>query len=206
MRTAKSCGPGAPMLASSCADVRAATVARKPVHRGEHAISRKPSRREGRDASAEPVCSCAFPFVQLAHETAGAARTRLSLRPLLFREGAKLTQTSGISCRENADAYLPVVIARESGRSSTPRPLGSSIGVSGILDRPVIGERKRCRPSDGYAGRRQVESCLKIESDVAPSLRAKRRTVGWVERSETHQLHRRGMMGFASLYPSYEPF
>jgi hypothetical protein len=26
----------------------------------------------------------------------------------------------------------------------------------GILDRPVIGERKRRRPSDGYAGRRQV--------------------------------------------------
>src|SRR5216683_7506325 len=59
-----------------------ATVATKPVHRGEHEVSRKPSRREGRDASAEPVCSCAFPFVQLAHETAGAARTRLSLRPL----------------------------------------------------------------------------------------------------------------------------
>src|SRR5438067_550310 len=30
------------------------------VHRGEHAISRKPLRREGRIASAEPVCSCAF--------------------------------------------------------------------------------------------------------------------------------------------------
>jgi hypothetical protein len=27
--------------------------------------------------------------------------------------------------------------------------------VSGILDRPVIGGRKRRRPSDGYAGRRQ---------------------------------------------------
>src|ERR1700730_6782884 len=29
--------------------------------------------------------------------------------------------------------------------------------VSGILDRPVIGERKRRRPSDGYAGRRRCE-------------------------------------------------
>jgi hypothetical protein len=52
----------------------------------------------------EPVCSCAFSYVQLAHETAGAARTRLSLRPLLFWEGAKLTQTSGGSRRENANA------------------------------------------------------------------------------------------------------
>jgi hypothetical protein len=28
--------------------------------------------------------------------------------------------------------------------------------------------------------------------------------VGWVEQSETHQLHRRKTMGFALLYPSYE--
>jgi hypothetical protein len=27
--------------------------------------------------------------------------------------------------------------------------------------------------------------------------------VGWVERSETHQSLRGGVMGFASLYPSY---
>jgi hypothetical protein len=37
-----------------------ATVARKPGHRGERGISRKPSRRESRIASAGPVCSCAF--------------------------------------------------------------------------------------------------------------------------------------------------
>jgi hypothetical protein len=44
----------------------------------------------------------------------------------------------------------PAVIAREGGRPSTPRLLGSI--AAGILDRPVIGERKRRRPSDGYAG------------------------------------------------------
>src|SRR4051794_12896823 len=36
--------------------------------------------------SAEPVCSCAFLLVHLAHETAGAARTRSSLRPLFWGE------------------------------------------------------------------------------------------------------------------------
>jgi hypothetical protein len=36
LRTAKSCGPDAPTLASSFADTRATTVARKPGHRGEH--------------------------------------------------------------------------------------------------------------------------------------------------------------------------
>ena len=43
----------------------------------------KPLRREGRIASAEPVCSCAFCYCIFAHETAGAARTRSSPRPLL---------------------------------------------------------------------------------------------------------------------------
>ena len=41
------------------------TVAKKPGHRGEYEISRKPLRRESRDASAEPVCSCAFSLCTL---------------------------------------------------------------------------------------------------------------------------------------------
>ena len=42
-RTAKPCGPGAAMLASSSweASFLGATVARKPVHRGERGVSRK---------------------------------------------------------------------------------------------------------------------------------------------------------------------
>ena len=61
------------------------TVTRKPDHRGELDISRKTVAQGKPDASAGPVCSCAFCFVQSAHETAGAARTRLSLRPLFSR-------------------------------------------------------------------------------------------------------------------------
>src|ERR1700692_2337583 len=41
LRTAKSCGPDAPTLASSSRSNPLATVARKPGHRGEHDISRK---------------------------------------------------------------------------------------------------------------------------------------------------------------------
>jgi hypothetical protein len=51
--------------------------------------------------------------------------------------GRELKQTSDDQRRENADAYLRLVIAREGGRSSTPRPLGSSLGAAEILDRPV---------------------------------------------------------------------
>jgi hypothetical protein len=39
------------------------------------------------------------------------------------------------------------------GGPGTPRLHGSIATVPGILGRPVIGEQKRCRPSDGYAGR-----------------------------------------------------
>jgi hypothetical protein len=48
LRTAKSCGPDAPTLASSRRDEAQTTVTRKPDHRGEHVISRKPLRRECR--------------------------------------------------------------------------------------------------------------------------------------------------------------
>jgi hypothetical protein len=58
-------------------------------------------RREGRVFSAGPVCSCAFCFVQTARETAGAARTRSSLRPLIL--GRMILKTSGASRREIAD-------------------------------------------------------------------------------------------------------
>ena len=70
-----------------------ATEAKEPGHRGEHEISRKATAQGKPDASAEPVCSCAFSSVHIAHETAGAARTRPSLRPL-FLGRANDRQTS----------------------------------------------------------------------------------------------------------------
>jgi hypothetical protein len=53
--------------------------------------------------SAGPVCSCARSCCAIAHETAGAARTRSSLRPL---RGRTKVQTSGSSCREIAKVWL----------------------------------------------------------------------------------------------------
>jgi hypothetical protein len=48
LRTAKSCGPDAPTLVSSRRDEAQTTVTKKPGHRGEHEISRKPLRGECR--------------------------------------------------------------------------------------------------------------------------------------------------------------
>ena len=64
----------------------------------------KPLRREGRMLSAEPVCSCAFSNAQFAHETAGAARTRSSLRPLAW-EGQNSCKPRAQSRREIANPY-----------------------------------------------------------------------------------------------------
>src|SRR5205823_6621192 len=44
-----------------------------------------------------PVCSCAFLFAQIARETAGAASTRSSLRPLRNEEGEKLHKARAYS-------------------------------------------------------------------------------------------------------------
>src|SRR5690348_10718638 len=53
--------------------------------------------------SAEPVCSCAHSCCTNARETAGAARTRSSLRPL--DEGGKFINASDALRRENAKLY-----------------------------------------------------------------------------------------------------
>src|SRR6202043_3544062 len=71
------------------------TVARKPGHRGEHGISRKPLRRESRIASAEPVCSCAF-FCAFLHTRPRVQRAPGFPCALLFR-----------GRRRNARAHRP---------------------------------------------------------------------------------------------------
>jgi hypothetical protein len=55
---------------------------KRAVLRGEHVISRKPIAQGRPGVHRCPVCSCAAFYLQTAHGTAGAARTRSSLRPL----------------------------------------------------------------------------------------------------------------------------
>src|SRR5437762_8338086 len=74
---------------------------KRAVHRGERAISRKAIAQGRPECSRCPVCSCAFLFAQIALETAGAASTRSSLRPLLPRranEDANLGRNAPREC------------------------------------------------------------------------------------------------------------
>src|SRR6476659_10129103 len=95
-----------------------------------HAAIYFPLRREGRMLSAEPVCSCAFCFVQTARETAGAARTRSSLRPLVF-EGAKRLHNSGASRGEGTEPCPSKASAFCNGEGALSRSLLDAIIEAG---------------------------------------------------------------------------
>ena len=115
-RTAKSCGPGAAMLAPSLAGgFPQGDGDNKPAHRGEHEISRK-AIAQGMSVCSPLTCMlvCAIFAQFLAHETAGAARTRHSLRPL-FERGTTNLEKLG---RKHA--------ARIAGRMLSPRRPGEA--------------------------------------------------------------------------------
>ena len=105
-RTAKSCGSGAAVLALSPREAKLleGDGGKRAVLREEHEVSRKAIAQGRPECSRCPVCSCAVLFAQIARETAGAASTRSSLRPLT--RGREVTkQTSGAMRRESANLY-----------------------------------------------------------------------------------------------------
>jgi hypothetical protein len=84
LRTAKPCGPDTPTLVSSRWSDPPATVAKKPVHRGERGISRKPLRAGMPGVSGELAVNTRVHSTPttFAREAAGALGTRHSPRPL----------------------------------------------------------------------------------------------------------------------------
>jgi hypothetical protein len=101
MRTAKSRGPGASTLAPSPQGDLAGDGGKTARSPRRARISRKPSRRECRLCSAEPVVTAAC--VPCCRRAMGAASIRHSLRPPRYR-GQCVSQSSDESRRENASA------------------------------------------------------------------------------------------------------
>jgi hypothetical protein len=62
------------------------TVAKEPGHRGEREVNVKTIAQGRSGVSAEPVVTMLVWFFYFPREAAGATGTRLSLRPLSFRE------------------------------------------------------------------------------------------------------------------------
>jgi hypothetical protein len=103
LRTAKSCGPDAPTLASSFAKQFARRRWQESPVTGESAEETVKTIAQGRpDETGEPVVTTLVCFLSFAREAAGATGTRLSLRPL-FSEGRRIVHRSGASRRENAE-------------------------------------------------------------------------------------------------------
>src|SRR5438876_3729482 len=104
-----------------------ATVSTSSLHRGERDISRKAVAQGMSECFRSPVCSCA-PTVQfLAHETAGAARTRHSLRPL-FRRGTTRLQSSGANCVARSRTHILSVVPANAGTHTPRRDLLENCG------------------------------------------------------------------------------
>ncbi len=106
-RTAKPCGPDAPTLAFKLVMMLRITlmmVARKPGHQGERVISRQPIAQEMPGVPVTcgdyPVCTLPFAHGLRVHRAPGVSCALVSF-------GRTLLQTSGASCRENAELRLP---------------------------------------------------------------------------------------------------
>jgi hypothetical protein len=78
-------------------------------------------------------------FCNFAHETAGAARTRLFLRPLP-EDGNRRKARAHRAARSRGRVAISTVIVRESGRSRIPETAAlKSIG-HGVLDPRLRGD------------------------------------------------------------------
>ena len=104
LRTAKSCGPDAPTLASSLAEtIREATVAKSPVTGESTKEAVKTIARGMPGNPGEPVVTNSSCFLHFAREAAGALGTRQSLRPL-FSRGKGSATTRALSARRECES------------------------------------------------------------------------------------------------------
>src|SRR5947207_15957614 len=130
LRTAKLCGPDAPMLASSLrVNNPQATVAKEPGHRGERRISRRTIAQGRPDCFGEPVVTTLVRFF-VACEAAGASCIRLSLRPLCFR-GTMFVNNSGAIRAAGSLTHVPSLSCPGLTRASRDRPVKPGDDLTG---------------------------------------------------------------------------
>ena len=90
---------------------------KRAVRRGDHVISRKATAQGKSDVLRWTCMLMRALSVHIAHETAGAARIRLSLRPLIER-GRNDWQTSGEAGREMAKPCFSVIASQRVARKN----------------------------------------------------------------------------------------
>ena len=85
---------------------------------------------------------CAL-FTTIAHETAGAARIRHSLRPLFSRGRENYLQTSGASCREIAKLRLAVIASEATHNAVVPALSRDPYAAAGVVGKGNNDQRVR---------------------------------------------------------------
>ena len=186
-RTAKSCGPDAPVAGVKFAmmlRITRATVANKPGLAGESTKETvKPLRREGRTASAEPVCSCAFFVIGIGTRDRGCsahpvfpAPSRLRVACALYFLGRMNLQYSGASCRENAEAYSIVVPAQAGTQYSEPSVMDRKVAaywIPAFAGMTTAGHATLSRKASSAASTASgVPTCIHTPSNRSPNRRS----------------------------------
>jgi len=150
-RTAKSCGPDAPTLASRSWSNPRATVAKEPGHRGEHEVTVKTIAQGRPDVFGEPVVTTLVCFLSFAREAAGASGTRLSLRPCFWANGFN---DSGAICAAGGGTRVFQLSSPAKAGDPVFRGAMTKRRSRGVLDTPLSrGTTGHCEEtdSDGYA-------------------------------------------------------
>ena len=106
---------------------------KKAVLRGDHEVSRKAIAQGRPECSRCPVCSCAFLFAQIARETAGAASTRSSLRPLIFKRASEVSANLGRSAPREREGYVQSSLRRAKRRSISMTSAIAKAAATGLL-------------------------------------------------------------------------
>ena len=105
-RTAKSCGRGAATLALSWWSDPLTTVARKPVHRREHEVSRNTVAQGRPDVRLLPVV---HPGAFLLHPDRGCGQHPAFPVPLLLKEGSLLDSSGAIGVARTLMHFLDII-------------------------------------------------------------------------------------------------
>jgi hypothetical protein len=117
-RTAKSCGPDAPTLASSRRSYPPMTGAKEPGPRGEHEISRKTIAQGRPDDPAPPVVLPRATFY--ARGPRVRAGTRSSLRPRYFEGQRRINSRRARRLRARTACLASPTLSRHPGESRHP--------------------------------------------------------------------------------------
>jgi hypothetical protein len=153
-RTAKSCGPDAPTLASSLRMMICKRRWQKSPVTGESTKETVKTIAQGMsECFGEPVVTTLVCFITFPREAAGATGTRHSLRPLFF-EGHCLAKLGRDLRRENADLYPPGCLTFESvtPTPSSPAKAGDPV-IRGGSDRSEKPRRTGYPACAGYDDR-----------------------------------------------------